>query len=72
MYIKARKHTKLNTKRKISVSNFEEMELDDTIVSSEGDRVYDLVREGNISIAFKRYIYIYICFMFLKSMHISV
>jgi len=73
MYIKARKHTKLNTKRKISVSNFEEMELDDTIVSSEGDRVYDLVREGNISIALKDiYIYIYICFMFLKSMHISV
>jgi len=71
MYIKARKHTKLNTKRKISVSNFEEMELDDTIVSSEGGRVYDLVREGNISIPFKRYIYI--CFMFLKSMmHISV
>ena len=61
MYIKARKHTKLNTKLKISVSNFEEMELDDTIVSFEGDRFFDLFREGNVSISFKGYTFV-LCF----------
>ena len=53
MYVKYWKHTKLNTEGKMFVSNFEEMKLEETIVSSEGDRVSDLVREGNISIAFK-------------------
>ena len=53
MYVKYWQHIELNTKEKISVANFEEMQSEETIVSSEGDRVYDLVREGNISIAFK-------------------
>ena len=53
MYVKDWKHIKLNTKGKLVVANIEEMQLEETIVSSEGDRVSDLVREGNISIAFK-------------------
>ena len=51
---------------KMSVASFEEMELEKTKVSSKGDQVSDLVREGNISIDFNIYI------MFLKSMHISI
>ena len=39
MYVKYWQHTKLNTKGKMSVANFEEMQLEETIVSSEGDRV---------------------------------
>ena len=53
MYVKYWKHTELNTKGKTYVANFEEMQLEETIVSSKGDQVFDLVREGNISIAFK-------------------
>lgn len=56
MYVKPWQHTKLNTKGKVSVASFEEMESEETIVSPEGDRVSHLVREGNISIDFKRYI----------------
>ena len=53
MYVKYWKHTKLNTKGKISIAMFEEMKSEETTISSDGDRVYDLVREGNIWIAFK-------------------
>ena len=37
----------------MSIAMFEEMQLEETTISSDGDRVSDLVREGNISIAFK-------------------
>ena len=37
MYVKAWQHTKLNTKGKMSVAIFEEMEPEETIVSSKGD-----------------------------------
>ena len=37
----------------MSVEIFEEMQSEETIVSFEGDRVSDLVREGHISIDFK-------------------
>jgi len=48
MYVKDWKHTELNTKGKISVAMFEEMQLEETTTSSDGDRVSDLVRKGNI------------------------
>ena len=68
MYVKPWQHTELNTQGKIPVASFEDMESEEIVVSSKGDRVYDLVREGNISIDFK----IYICFMSLKSMCVSI
>ena len=48
MYVKYWKHTELNTKGKMFVAMFEEMESDETTISSDGDRVSDLVREGKI------------------------
>ena len=48
MYVNDWRHTKLNTKGKISVAMFEEMQSEETTISSNGDRVSDLVREGNI------------------------
>ena len=46
-YVKALRHTKLNKKGKIPLARSEEMESNETIVSIDGDRVSDLVREGN-------------------------
>ena len=53
-YVKAWKHTKLNIKGEMSLASLEGMDSDDTIVLVDGDRVYDLVREGNITIREKR------------------
>ena len=53
MYVKYWKHAELNTKGKMSVAMSEEMKSEETTISSDGDRVSDLVREGNISISFK-------------------
>ena len=53
MYVKYWKHTELNTKGKMFVAMFEEMQSEETTISFDGDRVSDLVREGNISISFK-------------------
>ena len=53
MYVKDWQHTKLNIKGKMSIASFEEMQSEETTISSDGDRVSDLVREGNISISFK-------------------
>ena len=61
MYVNDWKHIELNTKGKMFVAMFEEMQSEETIVSSEGDHVYDLVREGNISISFRGCIYV-VCF----------
>jgi hypothetical protein len=46
-YVKAWRHTELNVKGKIPLASSEEMESNETIVSVDGDRVSDLVREGN-------------------------
>jgi hypothetical protein len=46
-YVKAWRHTELNIKWKIPLASLEEMESNETIVSVDGDRVSDLVREGN-------------------------
>ena len=48
MYVKDWKHTELNTKGKMPVAMFEEMQSKETTISSDGDRVSNLVREGNI------------------------
>ena len=48
MYFKYWKHTKLNTKGKMFVAMFEEMQSEETTISSDGDQVSNLVREGNI------------------------
>ena len=48
MYVNDWKHTELNTKGKMSVAMFEEMQSKETTISFDGDRVFDLVREGNI------------------------
>ena len=50
MYVQDWKHTKLNTKGKMSVATFEEMKSEETTISSDGDRVSDLTREGNIQL----------------------
>ena len=48
MYVKYWQHTKLNTKGKMFIAMFEEMQSEETTISSDGGRVTDLVREGNI------------------------
>ena len=53
MYVKYWKHTQLNKKGKMFVAMFEEMKSEETTISSDGDRVSDLVREGNILISLK-------------------
>ena len=62
MYVKAWQHTQLNTKGKIFLSSFEEMESKETIMSSKG--VSDLVREGNISIDFNIYMCVCVFYVF--------
>ena len=52
MYVKDWKYTELNTKGKMSIAMFEEMQLEETTISSDGDWVSDLVREGNVWISF--------------------
>ena len=47
-YVKAWRHTELNVKGKIPLASSEDMESNETIVSFDGDRVFDLVREGTI------------------------
>ena len=48
MYVKDWKHTELNTKGKMFIVMFEEIQSEETTISFDGDRVSDLVREGNI------------------------
>jgi hypothetical protein len=49
-YVKAWRHTKLNVKEKMPLASSEDMESNETIVSFDGNRVFDLVREGNFYI----------------------
>ena len=53
MYVKDWKHTELNKKGKMSIASFAEMQSGETTISSAGDQVSDIVREGNISISLK-------------------
>jgi hypothetical protein len=50
-YVKTWRHNELNINEKISLSSSEEMESNETIVSVDGDRVFDLVREVNFYIS---------------------
>jgi hypothetical protein len=47
-YVKAWRHIELNLKGKMPLASSEEMESNETIVSIDGNRVSDLVREGKI------------------------
>ena len=47
-YVKAWRHTEINTKGKMPLASVEEIESNETIVSIDGDRVSDPVREGKI------------------------
>ena len=54
-YVKPWKHNEINLKEKIPLAKFEELESEDNAISSDGDRISDLVREGNFMCT---YIYI--------------
>ena len=46
-YVKTWKHNEINLKWKIPFASFEELESEDIAISTDGDRISDLVREGN-------------------------
>ena len=46
-YVKHWKHTEINTKGKMPLASIEELESEEIKISSDGDRISDLVREGN-------------------------
>ena len=46
-YVKHWKHTKINPKGKMPLASIEELESEEIKISSSGDRISDLVREGN-------------------------
>jgi hypothetical protein len=51
-YVKYWRYIELNIKGKIPLAISEDMESNETIVSLDGDRVFDLVREGNFYVKF--------------------
>ena len=46
-YVKPWKHNKINQKGKMSLTSFEELGSEDIAISTDGDRISDLVREGD-------------------------
>ena len=46
-YVKHWKHNKINHRGKMPLASFEELESEDIAISIDGDRISDLVREGN-------------------------
>ena len=46
-YVKPWKHNEINLKGKMPLASFEELESEDIAISSDGDRISDLVTEGN-------------------------
>ena len=46
-YVKPWKHNEINLKGKMPLASFEELESEDIAISIDGDRISDLVREGN-------------------------
>ena len=46
-YVKPWKHNKINLKGKMPLASFEELESEDIAISTDGDRISDLIREGN-------------------------
>ena len=47
-YVKHWKHREINPKGKIPLASLEELESKDIPISSDGDRILDLVRKGNV------------------------
>ena len=54
-YDKPWKHNEINLRGKMPLASFEELESEDIAISTDGDRIFDLVREGNFMCT---YIYI--------------
>ena len=50
IYVKSWRHIELNVKGKMPLASLEEIESNETIVSVDGDRISDLVREGKIKL----------------------
>jgi hypothetical protein len=48
-YVKPWKHTKIIQRGEMPLATLEELESEDTLVSIDGDRIFYLVKEGNIS-----------------------
>ena len=46
-YVKPWKHNKINQKGEMALASFEELESEDIAISTDSDRISDLVREGN-------------------------
>ena len=46
-YVKPWKHNKINLKGKMPLPSFQELESEDIAISTDGDRISDLVREGD-------------------------
>ena len=46
-YVKHWKHIEINPKGKMPLASIEELESEEIKISSDGDRISDLVREGN-------------------------
>ena len=46
-YVKPWKHNEINLKGKMPLTSFEELESEDITISTDGDRIFDLIREGN-------------------------
>ena len=46
-YVKHWKHNEINLKGKMPLARFEDLELEGIAISIDGDRISDLVREGN-------------------------
>ena len=49
-YVKPWKHNIINLKGKIPLARFEELESEEIAISTDGDRISDLVREGNFHV----------------------
>ena len=46
-YVKPWKHNESNLKGKMPLARFEELKSKDIVISTDGDRIFNLVREGN-------------------------
>ena len=54
-YVKPWKHNEINIKEKMPLTSFEELESEDIAISTDGDRISDLVREGNFMYIYTKY-----------------
>ena len=66
-YVKPWKHNEINLKQKMPLASFEELELEDIAISTDGDRISNLVSEGNFM-----YTLINLSFFILKIFYLNV